>query len=154
MAARCELVWGWPTWAIAQGCRVTMGAAARSSFRRIPKAFRPLAAPRLVCNVVCTQATFFPLLLGLAARGPCTLIAHAGKAVIIPQGFRAWSRRSAPLGLMGFGRGSILEVFAAGGAAGITGQEPEHENPDEEEDDRINRDLEGEHGSVLGETCG
>ena len=41
--------------------------------------------------------------------------------------------------------GSLLEVLAAGGAAGIAGQEAEHEDPDEEENDRVNRDLEGEH---------
>lgn len=42
--------------------------------------------------------------------------------------------------------GSVLEVLAAGGAAGIASQEAEHEDPEEKEDDRINGDLEGEHG--------
>ena len=49
---------------------------------------------------------------------------------------------------------SVLEILAAGGAAGIAGQEAEDENPDEEKDDRINRDLESQHGSVLRETGG
>ena len=43
---------------------------------------------------------------------------------------------------------SVFEVFAAGGAAGITGQKAEDENADEEENDRVNGDLEGEHESV------
>ena len=42
--------------------------------------------------------------------------------------------------------GSLFEILAAWGAAGIAGQKAEHEDPDEEEDDRVNRDLEGEHG--------
>ena len=45
---------------------------------------------------------------------------------------------------------SLLEVFAAWSAAGVAGQEAEHEDPDEEEDNRVNRDLEGEHGRACG----
>ena len=41
---------------------------------------------------------------------------------------------------------SIFEILPAGGAAGIASQEAKHEDPEEEEDDRINGDLEGEHG--------
>ena len=41
---------------------------------------------------------------------------------------------------------SILQVFATGGAAGVTRQEAKDEDPDKEEDDRVNGDLEGEHG--------
>ena len=41
---------------------------------------------------------------------------------------------------------SIFQVFAAGGAAWIARKEPEHEDAEEEEDDRVNGDLEGEHG--------
>ena len=49
---------------------------------------------------------------------------------------------------------SVFEVLAAGGAAGVAGQEAEDKDPDEEEHDRINRDLESQHGSVLRETGG
>ena len=45
---------------------------------------------------------------------------------------------------------SILQIFAAGGAAGVTGQEAEHEDPDEKENDGVNRNLEGEHGRACG----
>ena len=41
---------------------------------------------------------------------------------------------------------SIFQVFAARGAAWIARKEPEHEDAEEEEDDRVNGDLEGEHG--------
>ena len=41
---------------------------------------------------------------------------------------------------------SIFEVFATRGSARVTRQKTEDENPDEEEDDRVNGDLEGEHG--------
>ena len=41
---------------------------------------------------------------------------------------------------------SIFQVFAAGGAAWIARKEPEHKDAEEEEDDRVNGDLEGEHG--------
>ena len=41
---------------------------------------------------------------------------------------------------------SILQVFATGGAAGVTRQEAKDEDPDKEEDDRVNGNLEGEHG--------
>ena len=43
------------------------------------------------------------------------------------------------------GKRSVLQVLAAGGAARIAGQEAEDEDPDEEENDRVNRDLESEH---------
>jgi hypothetical protein len=42
--------------------------------------------------------------------------------------------------------GSVFQVFAAGGAAGIACQEAEHEDPEEKKDDRVYGDLEGEHG--------
>ena len=41
---------------------------------------------------------------------------------------------------------SVFEIFSAGGAAGITREKAEHEDADKEEDDRVNGDLEGEHG--------
>ena len=41
---------------------------------------------------------------------------------------------------------SIFQVFAAGGAAWIARKEPKDENPEEKEDDRVDGDLEGEHG--------
>ena len=41
---------------------------------------------------------------------------------------------------------SIFQVFAARGAAWIARKEPEHKDAEEEEDDRVNGDLEGEHG--------
>ena len=41
---------------------------------------------------------------------------------------------------------SIFQVFAARGAAWIARKEPEHKDAKEEEDDRVNGDLEGEHG--------
>ena len=41
---------------------------------------------------------------------------------------------------------SIFQVFATRGTARVTRQKTEDENPDEEEDDRVNGDLEGEHG--------
>ena len=41
---------------------------------------------------------------------------------------------------------SVFEILPAWGAAGITRQEAEHEDAEEEEDDRVNGDLEGEHG--------
>ena len=41
---------------------------------------------------------------------------------------------------------SIFQVFAAGGAAWIARKKPEHEDAEEKEDDRVNGDLEGEHG--------
>ena len=43
-------------------------------------------------------------------------------------------------------RESIFKILAAGCPAGITRQESEHEDPEEEEDDRVNGDLEGKHG--------
>lgn len=43
------------------------------------------------------------------------------------------------------GKDSVLQVLAAGSAARIAGQEAEDEDPDEEENDRVNRDLESEH---------
>ena len=45
---------------------------------------------------------------------------------------------------------SLLEVLSARRPAGVTGQEAEHENPDKEEDDRINGNLESEHGRAEG----
>ena len=45
---------------------------------------------------------------------------------------------------------SFLQIFAAWGTSGIAGQEAEYEDPDEEEDYRINRDLESEHGLSVG----
>ena len=53
-----------------------------------------------------------------------------------------------PLGKAGHmvERASLLQVFAAWGAAGIAGQEAKHENSNKKEDNRVNRDLEGEHG--------
>ena len=44
------------------------------------------------------------------------------------------------------GQLTIFQVFAARGAAWIARKEPEHEDAEEEEDDRVNGDLEGEHG--------
>ena len=41
---------------------------------------------------------------------------------------------------------SVFEIFSAGCPAGIARQETEDENTDEEEDNRVNGDLEGEHG--------
>ena len=41
---------------------------------------------------------------------------------------------------------SIFQVLAAGGAAWIARKEPEDKDAEEEEDDRVNGDLEGEHG--------
>ena len=41
---------------------------------------------------------------------------------------------------------SVFQVFAARGAAWIARKEPEHKDAEEEEDDRVNGDLEGEHG--------
>ena len=41
---------------------------------------------------------------------------------------------------------SIFQVFAARGAAWIARKEPEHKDAEKEEDDRVNGDLEGEHG--------
>ena len=41
---------------------------------------------------------------------------------------------------------SVLEVLTAGGPAWIARQEAEDEDADEKEDDRVNGDLEGEHG--------
>ena len=41
---------------------------------------------------------------------------------------------------------SIFEVFPAGGAAGIARKEAKNEDADKKEDDRVNGDLEGEHG--------
>ena len=43
-------------------------------------------------------------------------------------------------------RESVLEVLAAWRAAGVARQEAEDKDADEEEDDRVNGDLEGEHG--------
>ena len=39
-----------------------------------------------------------------------------------------------------------FQVFAAGGAAWIARKEPKDENAEEKEDDRVDGDLEGEHG--------
>ena len=41
---------------------------------------------------------------------------------------------------------SIFQVFAAGGAAWIARKESEHKYAEEEEDNRVDGDLEGEHG--------
>ena len=41
---------------------------------------------------------------------------------------------------------SIFQVFAARGAAWIARKKSEHEDAEEKEDDRVNGDLEGEHG--------
>ena len=41
---------------------------------------------------------------------------------------------------------SVLEILAAWGAARVARQETEDEDADEKEDDRVNGDLEGEHG--------
>ena len=41
---------------------------------------------------------------------------------------------------------SVFEILSAGRPAGIARQETEDENTDEEEDNRVNGDLEGEHG--------
>ena len=41
---------------------------------------------------------------------------------------------------------SIFEVLTARCAAGVAREEAEHEDPEEKEDDRVNGDLEGEHG--------
>ena len=40
----------------------------------------------------------------------------------------------------------ILEVFTTGRAAWVTCQEAKDENAEKKEDDRVNGDLEGEHG--------
>ena len=45
---------------------------------------------------------------------------------------------------------SLLEVLSARRPAGVAGQEAEHEDPDKEEDDRINGNLESEHGRAEG----
>ena len=45
---------------------------------------------------------------------------------------------------------SLLEVLSARRPAGVAGQEAEHEDPNEEEDDRINGNLESEHGRAEG----
>ena len=41
---------------------------------------------------------------------------------------------------------SIFQVLATRGAAGVTRQKTKDEDPDKKEDDRVNGDLEGEHG--------
>ena len=41
---------------------------------------------------------------------------------------------------------SIFQVFEARGAAWIARKEAEDKDAEEEEDDRVNGDLEGEHG--------
>ena len=45
---------------------------------------------------------------------------------------------------------SLLEVLSARRPAGVAGQEAEHEDPNEEEDDRIDGNLESEHGRAVG----
>ena len=45
---------------------------------------------------------------------------------------------------------SFLEVLSARRPAGVAGQEAEHEDPNEEEDDRINGNLESKHGRAVG----
>ena len=45
---------------------------------------------------------------------------------------------------------SLLEVLSARRPAGVAGQESEHENPNKEEDDRIDGNLESEHGRAEG----
>ena len=45
---------------------------------------------------------------------------------------------------------SLLEVLSARRPAGVAGQEAEHEDPDKEKDDRINGNLESEHGRAEG----
>ena len=45
---------------------------------------------------------------------------------------------------------SFLEVLSARRPAGVTSQEAKHKNPNEEKDDRINGDLESEHGPAEG----
>ena len=42
--------------------------------------------------------------------------------------------------------GSIFKVFPAGCPAWIAREETKHEDAEEKEDDRVNGDLEGEHG--------
>ena len=44
------------------------------------------------------------------------------------------------------GAKSIFKVFAARGAAWIARKKPEHKDAEEEEDNRVDGDLEGEHG--------
>lgn len=46
----------------------------------------------------------------------------------------------------GHNRNSVFQVLTTGGATRVTRQKPEDENSYEEEDDRVNGDLEGEHG--------
>lgn len=46
-------------------------------------------------------------------------------------------------------RQSVFEILSAGSAAGITREEAEHEDADKEEDDRVNGELEGEHGETV-----
>ena len=41
---------------------------------------------------------------------------------------------------------SVFEILPAGGPTGIARQKTEYENSQKEEDDRVNGDLEGEHG--------
>ena len=48
--------------------------------------------------------------------------------------------------LFGSSLHSIFEVLAAWGTARVTRQKSKDEDPDKEEDDRVNGDLEGEHG--------
>ena len=44
------------------------------------------------------------------------------------------------------GPGSVLQILPAWCSAGITRKEAEDEDTEEKEDDRIDGDLEGEHG--------
>ena len=41
---------------------------------------------------------------------------------------------------------SVFEILPTGGSTGIARQKTEDENSQKEEDDRVNGDLEGEHG--------
>ena len=41
---------------------------------------------------------------------------------------------------------SVFEIFSAGGTAWIARQKAEHEDAEKKEDDRVNGNLEGEHG--------
>ena len=45
---------------------------------------------------------------------------------------------------------SLFEVLSARRPAGVAGKKAKHENPDKEEDDRINGNLESEHGRAEG----
>ena len=56
------------------------------------------------------------------------------------------SDRRGPDECQGRRNASIFEILTARCSAGVAREEAEHEDPEEKEDDRVNGDLEGEHG--------